>query len=197
VLRSFDEMDIPGVGRLQKEASQQLERFYNDLDVGFSPHERAGFEPVLRMCHARLTPDAVYEPDTRVGSDRSLPAVDGKFRITAGSSTCASGRPTSGATTSGGFPVAIEAAEDAKLPAPALQMTTRPTDAAVDGDAVDLGDTVIRFPDASDAGTSPLIGGGSGGGHCPAEERTYFFPLPYNADQIEIVRRLERKDVRG
>jgi hypothetical protein len=82
-LRPFDELEIAGVGRLQREASQ-LEQFYDDPDVGFSPHERPGFEPVLRMCHARLAPDAVYEPGARADGDRAPPPADGKLRITDG-----------------------------------------------------------------------------------------------------------------
>jgi very-short-patch-repair endonuclease/transcription elongation GreA/GreB family factor len=196
-LRPFDELEITGVGKLHREASQQLDRFYEDPDVGFSPHERMGFEPVLRMCHARLASDAVYEPDSSAARDRSPPAADRKLRITDGWVLYVRQRSSNFRCDDiRRLKEAIEKTEDANLPAPALQMTMQPTDARVDHDIVDLADTVIHFPDAPDVGAQPSSGG-SKSSSSKDEERSYFFPLPYNDDQIEIVRRLERDDVCG
>jgi hypothetical protein len=74
-------------------------------------------------------------------------------------------------------------------------MTTRPTDTAVDSDMVDLSNSVISFPDAAHTAIPPT--GGSRAASVAEEDRSYFFPLPYNDDQIEIVRRLEQNDVSG
>jgi very-short-patch-repair endonuclease/transcription elongation GreA/GreB family factor len=194
-LRPFDALDLPGIGRLQKEASLQLEAFYEDTDVGFSPHERTSFELVLRMCHARIASDAVYEPDMRAADDRSVPTADSKLRITdswvlyvrqrSSNFRCDDIRRLA---------AAIDAAGDGEIPAPALQMTTRPTDEAVDGTQIDLTGRLVH-PSGPNAGSPQPYSGASA--KTVVEERPYFFPLPYNDDQIEIVRRLERPDVSG
>jgi very-short-patch-repair endonuclease len=202
MLRPFDELDLPGIGRLQQETSKLLERSYEDPDVGFSPHERPTFEHILRMCHARLASDAVYEPDVREEGDRAPPAADAKLRITDGWLLYVRQRSANFRCDDiRRLGVAVDEAEEGDLPPPALQMTTRPSDAPLDGDLIDLTATALptRFPDGPIAGAGLAAGSpGNSEGLAPAEDdRAYFFPLPYNDDQIEIVRRLERKDVSG
>ena len=196
-LRPFEELDIGGVGRLQKDASLELERSYDDPDVGFSPHERLGFEHVLRMCHARLASDAVYEPDARTKDDRAPPAADGKLRITDGWVLYVRQRSSNFRCDDiRRLKQAVENVEDSELPPPAIRMTSRPTDAQVDADDFDLTDTRIGgLPDFPAIGIAPPSG--SGAAASKDDERTYFFPLPYNDDQIEIVRRLELPEVSG
>jgi hypothetical protein len=76
-LRPFDVLEIDGAGTLYREASAQLERLYNDPDVGFSPYERVGYEMVLRMCQSRLSAAAVYERDVRESESESNAASGG------------------------------------------------------------------------------------------------------------------------
>ena len=205
-LRPFDLLEIDGVGKLHREASAQLERLHADPDVGFTPFERAGFETVLRMCHARLSASAVYERNAREDErDRTPPRADETLRISdtwvlyvrqrSVNFRCDDIRR---------LITQVQQIEDeTDLPAPALQMTTRPTDRRVDDDEVDLGSAVLRMPEAPrvDVGRSPrsssATGGGGGGGGRAKEEKAFFFPLPYNDDQIEIVRRLEDDSVSG
>jgi very-short-patch-repair endonuclease len=200
-LRPFDMLEIEGVGTLYREASAQLERLYNDPDVGFSPYERVGYEMVLRMCQSRLSAAAVYERDIRENeSDRTPPHADEKLRISdtwvlyirqrSVNFRCEDIRRLT---------ARIRDTEDElDLPAPALQMTTRPTDALVDDDVVDLGITTLNLPLGPHISGPPhgSSEGGSGSGTLK-EEKAYFFPLPYNDDQIEIVRRLEDESVSG
>ena len=73
-LRAFEPLEIGALGRLQRDAGAHLKRLYDDPDIGFCPFERPSFEPVLRMCHARLSGSAAYEPDAREDrSDRTSP----------------------------------------------------------------------------------------------------------------------------
>jgi very-short-patch-repair endonuclease len=200
-LRPFDMLEIEGVGTLYREASTQLERLYNDPDVGFSPYERAGYEMVLRMCQARLSAAAVYERDTRDNeNDRTPPQADDKLRISdtwvlyirqrSVNFRCEDIRRLTARVRD------AESKQD--LPAPALQMTSRPTNALIDDDVVDLEDTTLVLPTTPHVNTPShgSSGGGSAGGN-RKEEKAYFFPLPYNDDQIEIVRRLEDDSVSG
>lgn len=197
-LQPFDLLEIDGVGKLHREASAQMERLYGDPDVGFSPHERVGFETVLRMCHARLAADAVYERDVRGDErDRSPPRADEKLRISdtwvlylrqrSLNFRCDDIRRLAARVQ--------EIEDDADLPAPAVQMTLRPTDAPLDGDVVDLGNTVLSMLEAPHVGAS--LSATSGAAARSEAEKAYFFPLPYNDDQIEIVKRLEQDSVSG
>ena len=200
-LRPFDMLEIEGVGTLYREASGQLERLYNDPDVGFSPYERAGYEMVLRMCQARLSAAAVYERDARENeSDRTPPQADEKLRISdtwvlyvrqrSVNFRCEDIRRLTARVRD------TENQQD--LPAPALQITSRPTNTRVDDDVVDLENTNLVLPTTPhvSAPSHGTLGSGSGGGS-RKEEKAYFFPLPYNDDQIEIVRRLEDDSVSG
>ncbi len=81
-VRAFETLDIASVGGLMRDGSAQLERSFEDPDIGFAPTDKRGFEHVLRMCRARLSETAVYEPDEREDRhDRSPPAFDDKLRI--------------------------------------------------------------------------------------------------------------------
>lgn len=202
-LRPFDMLEIDGAGKLHREASAQLEGLYADPDIGFSPYERAGFERVLRMCHARLSASAVYERDVREDErDRTPPRADETLRISDTWVLYVRQRSVNFRCDDIRRLISqIQQIEDeADLPAPALQMTTRPTDRRVDDDDVDLGSTALRMPETPhvDVGRSPRSSSGTGGGGRGAkEEKAFFFPLPYNDDQIEIVRRLEEDTVSG
>lgn len=189
-LRPFDLLEIDGVGRLYREASEQLDRLYNDADIGFSPHEQASFEIVLRMCQARLFSAAIYEPDARPDeTDRTPPQADDKLRISdtwvlyvrqrSVNFRCEDIRRLTARVR--------DTQEFVDLPAPGRQLISRPTNARVDDDVIDLGNTMLHLPGRPLESSQRLF---TDAGR-QREERTFFFPLPYNDDQIEIVRRLE------
>jgi very-short-patch-repair endonuclease len=187
-LGPFVELELPGVPRLQQEAAAQLERFCEDPNVGFWPHDPATFGQVLRMCHARLASDAVYEPEHREPGDREPPRADAKLRITDGWVLYV--RPRSAdfrCEDIRRLKKAVEEAGDAELPPPALRMTSRPSDERLDTGGVVLGP--VGAPSAPAAGA---VDRGR-----EADRTTFLFPLPCNDDQKEIVRRLENDDVEG
>ncbi len=189
-LRPFDELDLDGIGRLQREAATQLDRLYNDPDVGFSPHQPTGFESVLRMCQARLSSSAIYEPDVVLADSRS-PRSDDTLRISDTWVIYVRKRSTNFRQEDIRRLISvIENTAAAALPGPALQLTSKPTHVRNTDDDVDLG--------ASSLG-GPILGSPSTdtGSWEKPEDKHYFFPLPYNDDQIEIVRRLEQDGVSG
>ena len=197
-LRPFDMLEIDGVGKLYREASEQLERLYNDPDIGFSPHERAGFEIALRMCQARLSSAAVYERDARTDeADRTPPQADDKLRISdtwviyvrqrSVNFRCEDIRRLTARVS--------ETKEPADLPAPGRQIISRPTNARVDDDFIDLGNTVLHLPGGPIMSSQPVSSAASAGrSGSQSTEQAFFFPLPFNDDQMEIVRRLEDKE---
>ena len=130
VLRPFDVLEVEGVGKLHREASAHLQRLHDDPDVGFSPYERASFEGVLRMCHARLSAAAVFERDAREDDgDRTPPRADETLRISDTWVLFVRQRSVNFRCDDIHRLVAQirEAENEADLPAPARQMTTRPS----------------------------------------------------------------------
>ncbi len=199
MLQPFDDLALPAVGRLQKEAGEKLDRAYNDPDLGFSPHLKLTFEPVLRMCQARLAADSIYEPDIRPADDRRPPPADARLRVTDGWVLYARQRSTNFRCDDiRRLKAAIEAAENGDLPEPVVQMTTRRSNKPTDGTPVDLTTTTRVVP-----GGPAMASGGSYAargklGTTPASDgRVYFFPLPHNDEQIAIACRLDEKDVSG
>jgi very-short-patch-repair endonuclease len=191
-LRPFDMLEIEGVGLLQREASTQLARSYIDDDVGFSPHNKATYETVLRMCHARLAADAVYEADAREDAADRAPGL----RI---SETWVLFIRTRSANFRRDdiqrLITAVGTTDPVDLPGPAVQLTTRPSNQRDDGDngiRVDISGPIVSYEEGGAPSSSASRGDGQERG-----AETFFFPLPYNDDQMEIVRRLNGANVSG
>ena len=201
-LRAFEDLGIVSGGTLVRDASERLQRSYDDPDVGFSPFETACFDPVLRMCHARLSSSSIYIPDGEHGSeDRLLLPADDKLRISDTWVLFLRQRSTDfrcddirklvkKVETSAG---------DEKLPAAAVQLTSDVANKAIDNDFGDLTDTTRRLPEAghySSYGSSPTSSsGGMTGERAKADDRTFLFPLAFNEEQMEIVRRLDDPEI--
>ncbi len=199
-LRPFDLLEIESVGRLYREASARLQSLYDDPDVGFSPYMPASFEPVLRMCHARLSAAAVYERDARENeADRAPQTADGKLRISDGWVLYVRQRSLNFRRDDIQRLIAQvrEAGDEADLPAPARQLTSRPGDRRVEQDIVDLGSTGPGLPETLQIHGPARSPAGTERSGEPEQSGRFFFPLPYNDEQIDIVRRLEQDSVSG
>jgi len=203
MLRAFDELEVEGVGKLSRNAGDELERLFKDPDIGFSPHTPASFESVLRMCAARLTGTALYMPDAPGGdAERLLPVADATLRIT--STWVLYVRQRSSHIIRDDIKRLIErireAVEAADLPQAAVQIATRPLAEKSDDPMIDLGDNTL--PDAplivgpAQLSASAIRGAPSGANEDPRRP-IYFFPLPYNDEQVQIVRLLEKPDTNG
>ena len=205
-LSAFDRLEIGAVGRLSRDGADQLTRIYDDPDLGFSPFEKPCFEPVLRMCSARLAASSIYEPDVRENlDDRSPPLADDKLRITdtwviyvrqrSIDFRCEDIRKLINRVQ--------QAPDDAALPPPAVQITTISADVPIDEDVFDADGNLI-LPTAPITTGVRRDGGGSGGEGRAAEnggklpsDRPVFFPLPFNDEQQAIIRRLEDPTASG
>lgn len=206
-LRAFDSLEIGVVGRLNRDGAEQLTRIYNDPDIGFSPFEKQCFEPVLRMCSARISASSIYEPDMRENpGDRSPPIADDKLRIAdtwviyvrhrSIDFRCEDIRKL--------IDHVQQAPNDVSLSPPAVQITTAAVDAPIDDDVFDLSGNLIMPTAPIVSGPPQVYGTSSGGGSgtsdsngSPPEERPVFFPLPFNDEQAAIIRRLEDPTVSG
>lgn len=204
-LRAFENLGIDALGGLERDGREQLARMYNDADVGFSPFSKSSFEPILRMCSARLSASSVYEPDVRGDSDdRSPPIASEKLHITdtwviyvrqrSVHFRCADIRRL--------IDSIEEAPDDASLPPAAVQITNPIADAGLDGDGFDsdsgfilpLGPVVTKPPQ------EPFSHGSEGSarriGSAPVEQ-PIFLPLAFNKEQERIIRQLEASATHG
>lgn len=200
-LKPFHALEVEGSKGLQRDAGSQLERIVEDPDVTFSPFERKSFEPLLKSCAARLSASGAYVPDEagRDPNDRSLLAIDGTLRIS--DTWVLYVRQRAENFRQDDIQKLIQRVEEAEaeddLPSAALQLVRPPNDERLyDDGGLDLNDASWNLPET--VGRSPANGpGGSGsgssGGTSP-QESDAFFPLPYNDDQREILRRLQEAD---
>jgi very-short-patch-repair endonuclease len=185
VLRPFQECGIPDATRLQREMAQQLEDIFRDPDRGFSPWNRDTFEPQLRTCAARLdaTGTVVEPPD--------LGAPGASLQVSLG--FCLFVRPRREDILVADIRRLIQHVDSTEgdLPEVARRLVMPPPDTAAMIDWDDL-----------DQGTAPTHGGrptaGAGESVRPTKaEMKLFLPLPANAEQIEIARRLDHDNVPG
>jgi very-short-patch-repair endonuclease len=204
-LRAFDDLEIGAVGRLNRDGGDRLARMYNDPDIGFSPFDRDCFEPVLRMCSARLSASSIYESDVRQNlDDRSPPVTDDKLRIA--DTWVIYVRQRSIDFRCDDIRKLIDrvqqAPDDVSLPPPAVQITTAAADEAIDEDVFDAVGNLI-LPSAPVTIVVSQASGHSGGqrGESTPDrclpERPVFFPLAFNEEQEAIIRRLEDPNTSG
>jgi hypothetical protein len=196
-LKPFHALEIDGSKSLQRDGTALLERIVQDPDLTFSPFERKSFEPVLKASAARLSSAGIYVPDEsgRDPSDRSLPEIDGVLRITDTWVLYARHRAEDFRKEDIQRLIKkIEATEnETELPAPALQFIKPPSNERLYADgSFDLGNASWGGPRSHDDGfeidqaAEPVQQDGN--------DADYFFPLPHNDEQRQILTRLAQDD---
>lgn len=209
VLRAFHALEIDGSKNAQRDIGQQFDRIVDDPDRGFSPFDKSTFECVLRACAARLSATGRYHPDD-VGdpANRTLPNVDEFLRIS--DTWVLYVRQRNEDVRKDDIRRLITKLDDveaeSQLPQPAVKFIEEPSDAPTvlaDGTLIDLTGTDMMLPEATSGWKGDVdtggTGGGSGGGasHDAKRDEIYFFPLPYNDDQQDIIRRLQDQNTDG
>lgn len=186
VLKPFHELEIPGAQALQQDAERDFYKVVRDPDVGFSPFSPASFENVLRACVARLSSEAQYLPDTTPNKTRVVDLPEPGDKLIISDSWIIFSRPRQEDFREADINriiANIEAVEnDDELPSSATRF--------------------IELPAGDNSGPKIDLGGGTlGGGDWEDDlaakrdsEKQFFFPLPYNDEQMEIIRRLEDSD---
>jgi very-short-patch-repair endonuclease len=204
-LKAFHSLDIQGSKTLQREASDKLARIVNDPDLVFSPFERRAFEPLLRSAAAQLSPTGSYAPDEDGYSadDRGVKPVDIALRIT--DTWVIFARPRGDDFRKEDIQKLIRQIEKTdnvqQLPPAGIRFVREPSDELPSTDSFfDLDGKELRVA----AKPSAWGGGGFGGGYSGGNggggrekktpDRPAFFPLAYNEDQREILRRLDESE---
>lgn len=205
MLKAFHALEVEGSKAVQHEMGDQLERTIEDPDIGFAPFEPRTFEKILHVCSARLSPTGIYHPDTLDDPlDRTLPDADNVLRLT--DTWVVYVRQRGGDFRREDISRLIKRVEEVdvpeELPAPAVAFVVEPSDEVLypaDYDALDLSSRDLILPDHQSGGQPLAADNGTGGGQPNPEHGrdAFFFPLPFNDDQVEIIRRLEAKDSPG
>jgi very-short-patch-repair endonuclease len=179
-LRPYDELKIASAALVLDEARRTIAAV--DPEDGVSPFLRETFEPTLRMCQSRLDADGRYLPDhEKLDPASPIP--------TAAPHLCVSDRwvlfvrrrsDNFLLNDIANLKKSVESAGD-EIPEPAKTLVTGPSmkaDKPWRPLGTGLGEKI--YIDENSVTDAPL--------------GDLFFPKPFNDEQIEIVRRLERSD---
>ena len=179
-LRPYDELKIDGVPTAQDAARRALARA--DEESGVSPFERDTFELVLRACQTRLDPEGIYLPDSEPIEPTAPPPPATQNLVVTDRWVLATRKRSDNFLLQdiANLKHAIENSP-ADLPGPSR--------------------TLVMGPAPSNSNRWSALPSSLGGAAGPAvsEEPTaplgdLFFPKPFNDEQVEIIRRLEKND---
>ena len=184
-LRPFEQLSRGGVQLALDAARRHLEAIERDGEV--SPFVPDSFEPILNAVHSQLDPDGVYLPD-QGWLPPSEPLRPGRENLAVSDRWVIFARPRSDSFVLRDIErlkaaIDRQAAAGQVLPGAARILVLGPGNEKPAGMSYALSSTLGR---AIEPGPAPDDTSQDGG--------DLFFPLPFNADQIEIVRRLERSD---
>lgn len=187
-LRPFFALDNPGAESVLSFTRDFFANFTEDEEL--SPFLPVTFTPVLRQATSQLDKSGQFYPDEIADiTDRSLPPVSDTLTVTDTWAIYARQR-------SDNFFLndlerlkdAIKSAED--LPGPSKRLVSEPSDEKrYGGGLIDLGIATLTG-----------YGGQQGTGSVPdspidaTQTHDFFFPKPFNEEQISIIRRIENAD---
>jgi very-short-patch-repair endonuclease/transcription elongation GreA/GreB family factor len=191
-LKPFAAMNNPGTDLVARFAREHFAKLPPEREL--SPFEPDTFTPILRYACAQLDRGGRYYPDQASRDDRTIPPAGPNLVVT--DTWAIYARPRSDNFFVADLERLREAVEEAAkpLPGPAVALVTEPADESTYTPAV--------------SGIARLFGGPSGQSSTPSIDditaadgkdavRRFFFPKPYNEEQIAIVDRLESSDVEG
>lgn len=204
-LRPFREVNVPEADRAQSALSSQVEARSADQDVPLHPHDPVSFEDILAGAATRLSASARFVPATDIQTGEKLPQPSAELVVYG--TWVVYARPRSDDLRHQDLKrieEAIRGTPEDTLQKPLVGLVKPPADTRTDT-GVDLrewGFERTGFEAARPVGASsgPLgikEAGTHSGELLPAHPKklTYFFPLPFNAEQAQIVDTLEREDV--
>nr|WP_249163478.1 AAA domain-containing protein [Bradyrhizobium diazoefficiens] len=156
---------------------------------GISPFRAETFEPILKICGGQLDPEGRFLPDHRpLLASEPVPEPEGEYLTVSDRYVLYARRRSNNSvlrdierlkkevSSEGGNPIKIEGAT--------RTLVLGPTD-GIDDTFKPLGDRLGA------AGDVPLD---ADGGPVDPDHGDLFFPKPFNDEQVEIIRRLEKSD---
>jgi very-short-patch-repair endonuclease len=194
-LKSFHALDIEGSEAVQREATSLLTRIVEDPDTDFSPFNPATFEKILRTCAAKLSSTGTYLDE--LASDKTLPPPTSELVVA--ESWLIFARQRNEDVRKDDIRRLMTQVEkidsEGDLPPAAKKFVEPPSDKRIYDTGFDLGNTTLELPDGpkSNPRWSPRDGQSTRSTPDAAgtEKKTnFFFPLPFNEDQVAIAQAL-------
>jgi transcription elongation GreA/GreB family factor len=191
VLRPFEKLAAEKLVLAEDSARRCMRSLETSDGEGVSPFRRETFEPILKICGSQLDPEGRYLPDHRVlQATDPVPEPDGEFLTVSDRFVLYARRRSTNYVLRDierlKAAVSPEDGPPIKIEGSARTLVLGPTD-GIDDTFKPLGNTL----------------GGSGGEHnlpeideltIDPDHGDLFFPKPFNDDQVEIIRRLEKSD---
>ncbi|MGH7068432.1 MAG: AAA domain-containing protein, partial [Acetobacteraceae bacterium] len=187
-LKPFAAMENPATNSVARFARKHFAKLPPDQEL--SPYVKETFTPILRYACAQLDRSGRYHPDHASPDDRKLPDAGPSLIVT--DAWVLYARPRSDNFFIADLDRLRKAVEDtAVLPGPAVPLVTEPSDEPTYVPSIS---GINLRPKGSGGRDSPLSPDLPTGSAVPAQ---YFFPKPFNDEQIAIVERLESPGVDG
>jgi len=188
-LRPFEKLAADRLVMAEDAARRCLRAIESTDNDGVSPFKRETFEPILKICGSQLDPEGRYLPDQRVLPDAEpLPPAEGGVLTVADRYVLFARRRTANAVLQD-----IERFKAVLAPSdgtpPVLEGASR---TLVMGPAEGIG--VVYQPLGDKIGAADPAGFGDEVETIDPEHGDLFFPKPFNDDQVQIIRRLEKSD---
>ncbi len=179
-LRPYEELKLDGAILAQNTARRALA--LNAEEDGVTPFARETFEPILRGCQSQLDPEGRYLPDSDPAEPtEELPSANAQLTVSDRWVIFARRRNDSFLLKDIQNLQASVAENSEDLPGPATTLVMGPQDGV-------------------STAWKPLEDRMGGSGEAPEEDEPQsplgdlFFPMPFNDEQVEIIRRLEKED---
>jgi hypothetical protein len=183
-VKAYHELEVGGADTFQRFAREYFKQFGPENE--FSPFSNSSFEPVLRQASSLLDAEGRYHPDhIEDVNDRSVPTAD--ITLTVTDTWAIYARPRSAnivVEDIGRLKENIAKSEPNELPGTARRLVSHPDDNAPA--------ELPHLPTQLGTGLAQKLRGASTTNL--GEESTYYFPKPFNDEQVEIVKRLARDD---
>ncbi|MGH7077268.1 MAG: AAA domain-containing protein, partial [Acetobacteraceae bacterium] len=187
-LKPFAAIENPGTNAVARFARKHFAKLPPDQEL--SPFVKETFTPILRYAATQLDRSGRYHPDHAPADHRSVPDAGPSLVIT--DTWVLYARPRSDNFFIADLDRLRKAVDDAAaLPGPAAALVTEPSD---EPDYVPSIPGITIRPRGSGGADSPASPDPQTERAVPAQ---YFFPKPFNDEQIAIVERLESPDVEG
>ena len=204
-LRPFRAIALAEADRAQGPLSDQVEVRSVDPDMPLNPHDAVSFEDILAGAATRLASTARFVPSGEVPEGERLPqpttelVVYGTWVLYA--------RPRSDDLRQQDLrriEEAIRKVPEEQLQKPLVGLVKPPADEKTDTgvDLTEWGFSRAEFGTERTKGNgNDRVSSGGGGGYGAepgpgaTKKSAYFFPLPFNAEQAQIVDTLEREDI--
>jgi very-short-patch-repair endonuclease/transcription elongation GreA/GreB family factor len=155
---------------------------------GLSPFRPESFEPILKICGSQLDPEGRYLPDHKtIPEAEPLPDPEGGFLTVSDRFVIFARRRSTNSVLRDIERLKTSVQSDDGKAAPiegaARTLVLGPSD-GIDGDVLPLGDKIGEGGFADVLSDEPI----------DPDHGDLFFPKPFNDEQVEIIRRLEKSD---